>query len=666
MGTQSTCISEARGVCANGYTGCDSQNSSGCYSYTCKSASTATPTPTAAPTAAPSGCSSINTQGECEGEGCYWNLQTNTCSSNSSSSTTTSTPTPTPTSTASTITCYKFENNTCSSETITGTSCPNDYYSNWADCRENISCSSGQYKYGNTCINCGNYGTIAYDGCQGNAQTCCISDSTETTTCYSISGNKCAEVQVGGSSCGSTGTNAYSSQSECETHLSSVGSSSAGDSDECTIKEVSVEQKLVSPDLDSNSYNSYYIVQVSLEGDGCSDQEVTAEEILGSESEIRGYTTSSGKRRVTFVVYPSDSCAASQVLVSLSNGESATASAIDTSSDWNENVGSYNPSGTYYTSSYNADVNNSSVYYSDYNNETGSWERKWTRGCGSSGSSGGSTTTTTPTPEPPTYHCYANAKDIENATSAIWSTSGSDMYPYVITALSQSECLPRACYVSSDGSDYVWSTTAPSGYQKVAIYAKDNCKPEAPACYYKDNQYVWGKHKNDSGYILITSINNENDCINDSDDYACYVKDDSYIWTISQPTGYTKVDTATTAEECIPDEKEACYIHDGKYYWGTYERYSGYSLIGGITDKEYCSGSGCYVDKKGEYVWGDYSGDDEYELVPDITIRKQCGYTPDVPKTAMNTQTIIYIAVAIMSVAGIYFVVDYNNKTKKI
>lgn len=35
MKSQSTCISEARGKCSNGYTGCKTKNSKGCYSYVC-------------------------------------------------------------------------------------------------------------------------------------------------------------------------------------------------------------------------------------------------------------------------------------------------------------------------------------------------------------------------------------------------------------------------------------------------------------------------------------------------------------------------------------------------------------------------------------------------------------------------------------------------------
>ena len=738
------------------------------------------------------------------------------------------------------ITCYEFANNSCTEKTITGTSCnsSSNYYSTWYDCRNNISCNANQYRYGSSCMSCASGKSLAYSGCQGNAEMCCVDSVSETKKCYRLLNGTCSEVIIGGNTCGTSG-NYFNTAAECQAKKESSGSSSSTPSGtkcccnfmtghcatasacvgslpseqsqissiascnaldsgmgsgcfkdalghyvwgaygndvrysytvaldkaacesknssgsssqvdctlrcpsttvnvgesimctfessdgtslissqdagsgryvkvtsdtvgnvtvtgssstctsnavtvsivdrsapkDCTVKSVTIAQNLVSVNDDGYSHNSAYQAVAVIEGSGCPTSTAIAS-VDGGTVSPSSVGLPSISNSIKFTVYPSSPCASSTITVSV--GSSSKQASISTSTDWHpdeitadgEGKGCWKPSGSYYNTFYQADLNGADTYYSNYDNENDCFLIKWTRGCGPDGGSSSSNPAPDVTPEPtpaPVYSCYANAIDLINATSTIWATGGSNIHPYLISGKTQAECKAYACFVNKNKTDYKWANTTPSGYTKVPdILSRSECKPEEDACYIDQNgAYSWGKHKNDPNYTYVASITDSTKC-KVVPNAACYSNGDDYVWDVTPPGGdYQKVPEMDTSSKC-KREKFGCFYHDKKYIWGDYYNKVGYSYVAGITEQEFCLNVGCYVNDKKEYVWGDYSDDENYKLVPNIIDRVKCGVTPYVPKTDMNVQTIVYIAVAVMSVAGIYFVVRYNNKSKKI
>ena len=233
-------------------------------------------------------------------------------------------------------------------------------------------------------------------------------------------------------------------------------------------------------------------------------------------------------------------------------------------------------------------------------------------------------------PSTPKSFCYANASNINDATSVIWTTQSSAQHPYLISGVSKDNCKASACYVNNDKTDYKWATSAPNGYTKVNdILSSSLCKPEESACYQDSKgNYVWGKYASFDGYTKISSIKDENTCVTPTPTMACYQNGFDYIWTSTKPSGYTKVENVTTPDTCKKEELPACYIHDNKYVWGKYENISNYKLVPTINNANDCVNS--------------------------IIL--------DVPKTSSNVEIIIYILVTIFGITGAGIVIWTKNK----
>ena len=479
-------------------------------------------------------------------------------------------------------------------------------------------------------------------------------------------------VNVDALSSGST-TVTGTSSSGCVTNPVSISVYDRNDENgSCKITSVTTNSRLVSQDADNYSSNSYYTVFVNIEGVKCSGRTLTVKENHGAINKSVTVNSSGRSSQYSFLVYPNLGCnETSTTTATLSDGGGSGSVSVTLTSDWSEpEEVCVSEDDATYTSFLLADMDSAGEYYSHWDGERNCYTQKRTRGCGSSGTKPPVVTPPpgqTPTPTPaPTYACYANAEDLINATATIWATGGSTSYPYLISGKSQSECKAYACFVNQNGTDYKWANTTPSGYKKVdSILSQSLCKPEDNACYIDSSgEYHWGKYKNNSSYTFVASITDETKC-KKIEDAACYSNGDKYVWDTSSPgDGYVKVPELDTSVKCAKDDN-GCFLHNNKYAWGNYFNKFDYYYVAGITEQEYCSNYGCYVNGN-EYVWGDYSDDDSYKLVKDITDRNRCGVTPDVPKTSLNTQVIVYIATAIMCVAGIYFVVRYNNKSKNI
>lgn len=391
------------------------------------------------------------------------------------------------------------------------------------------------------------------------------------------------------------------------------------DNDKCSIEKIETDSKVVS--IHSNGAsddNSYYTVAVSVSGDGCPGFVVNNSTNNGTIYQNSSVNITSTKQSYTFRVYPIKPCTSSTATSKLNlNGNTKSTTVNVIKKDWTSQTSCYRPTGTVYTSSTDADKDGVNVYYTGKNADTTNckdgYTTKWTRG-GCSPSNPG--------------------------------TSG------------------YACY--SNGTNYTWATSAPSGYTKVtSILSESLCKPETPACYTNGTLYKWGKYASVSGWVLVSSITDETKCDNPTSGYACYKNsNDEYLWTNEEPPeGYEAVTSITTALACAKEEEPACYLYNGDLYWGKYSKNSGYVLVDTIMEKGECTKvSACYIDKNNKYHWGDYSLDNDYTLVPDAD-RAACGDIP-VPKTAASRNTIIYVAMVCMIGAGIWFIY-YSNKLKK-
>ena len=290
-----------------------------------------------------------------------------------------------------------------------------------------------------------------------------------------------------------------------------------------------------------------------------------------------------------------------------------------------------------------ASVNGKYVYKTQYN-----------RCCGCN-----SGTNNTPTVS---YACYTNGTDY------VWEESAPSGYTKVDGVTQKSRCIP-ACY--SDGTNFEWTNNPKTGYTQVTTITTDTaCRAEEPACYLYNGNYIWGKYQSTVGYVLQTSIKDENYCVTpeDNPELACYKNaDDDYIWTETAPDGYTKVDDIDNPNACSAPEEPACYLYNNQYVWGAYGRLTGYSLISSILDENHCvkPNSACYISDDGNYVWGDYSLDNYYTLIKDINSKNACLPIEDVPKTDLDVAKVIYIGMSVLLVAGIGFIYYVNYSKKK-
>ena len=530
-------------------------------------------------------------------------------------------------------------------------------------------CSKGHYNHPDDiyCTICGEPKEPGTDAsptprynCGGDGKAVCLEGCTVTSTSCNEENYTCSNFLSANSG--------YKFYGGTTPVVKTVTCNKSVDSEDgkCKIVSVTTQSHGVSTAGDGfDDKNSYYTVNVIVTSQ-CAGKTLNLE---ATNAEVKNPTRTIGSEAsYKFDVYPSGCVEKSQAKANIPNcgSDSCTKTANVTLSIWTDwkgpEIGCWgldsSPVGFKA-----ADEKNARVYYWNqavctYSNGVVAlgYTERWTRGGCGGGSSGSSGTVPTPT-----YACYANASELINATKTTWATGSSQAYPYLIAGKTETECKAYACFVNSDGSDYKWANTTPSGYTKVPdILSQSKCKPETPACYIdKNGNYDWGKHKNDSNYTLVPSVNKDTDCKAGT----CYTNGEEYVWSQTSPgEGYNEVNLSST--ECRKKE-EACYLHEGKYIWGDYGTKAGYIFVGGIEEKEFCTNIGCYKHND-EYVWGDYSDDTNYILVKDITQKDKCGYIPDVPKTSLNVQTMIYIAVAIMSVFGIFFIVRYNNKSKNI
>ena len=657
----------------------DYDTASECPSYcqwcrtelSCKSsgASCATPVPTAAPTAVPTAvptatpsCEDYDTVSECPSY-CQWCRTELSCKAKTASCATpvpTATPTPTP---ESKITCYQLADNSCSSVSVTGSSCneSNGYYSSWTSCRSNIQCGSNEYLYGNSCLSCGTNKSVVSSKCQGNASTCCVSN-TSTTGCepgkYNIGSStnincvSCPDDYIatadnptchkyiapgtcpaGSYTAGGTAGIGENLCTSCGAGKSSkAGATSAADcysldgvtTDECTVttttkaRDVSYHGGNGNSDGSISSSQGYYVVEVEVNGKGCSGQTLTF-----------NYDNTEGTGNGTYTVYDGfkmnyiakitdqevcNSTASVTGVLKDSTGKVTSTSnpaTVNTSTDWGLTEKAQCVDKSYLeehgrnsrNSAENADVD---LYYivldQTIKNADGSISSRcpdpdnqlmvdvWTRACATCGG----TPPTIPVTETDTpslvYACYGNGRTVESSTSTVWATGSSSAYPYYLSGVSESDCHPYGCY--TNGTDYKWVNNAPSGYTKVDnILSENMCKKEDEACYIDSaGEYKWGKYKNNPGYTLITSIVDSSKC-RKMQNPACYTDGNIYLWDNSLPgSNFYIVDGIDDPTKCHPYEKPACYLYNDKYVWGQYASKSGYILVGGIEEKEYWAG----------------------------------------------------------------------------
>jgi len=223
----------------------------------------------------------------------------------------------------------------------------------------------------------------------------------------------------------------------------------------------------------------------------------------------------------------------------------------------------------------------------------------------------------------------------------------------------------EACYIDANGN-YVWGNYSnDSRYNLVSNKTdRDTCL-ETPtkkeACYRdKDGIYEWTSTPPE-GAVLMNGLDKDN-CVAKP---ACYKNSaNDYKWALTAPSGYTLVESIKEDINCKLSDAAACYKDEyNNYVWGDYKDY-GYTVVSDIKSAEKClAPAACYVDKNGEYVWGNYANDTSYSKVDNVTKVEDCGENVIVPPTAANVSTVVYVAIAIMTIFGggvVYYV--YNKK----
>ena len=243
------------------------------------------------------------------------------------------------------------------------------------------------------------------------------------------------------------------------------------------------------------------------------------------------------------------------------------------------------------------------------------------------------------------------------------TSPGSDWEKYGVAG--SVTCAPTsACYKKSDG------TYVTGDYDGVAGYSKYGTTCPVTACYYNptSGKYNW---YNTPSYddILITSINDDDDCKAPTANYACYVNStiNDYKWATSSPgTGYVENTTINTPSACAAPESPACYenLTTGSHDWGLYKSNIGYNYIS--NNKNDCVAA-CYRNNStGKLVWGYFTNNSSYKPESSINETNCKDIISNVPKTSASINTIIYVAMAIFAVTGFGFIVYSNYNKKKI
>ena len=242
------------------------------------------------------------------------------------------------------------------------------------------------------------------------------------------------------------------------------------------------------------------------------------------------------------------------------------------------------------------------------------------------------------------HYCFANSDTIENATEATWSTEPSETLTYQLNDVSEDQCIASACY--GNGTTFANSTIAnwyrndqvPSGYNKFNV-SKNECYKEEPACYKtSNNTYYWGTKQNSSD-TLVPNVTSSTNCVA-PEEPACYkTSNNTYYWGTKQNSSDTLVPNVTSSTNCVAPEEPACYkTSNNTYYWGTKQNSSD-TLIDNITDI-----NECVISPGGE------------EIPEDHII--------DVPKTAADVQTIVYVGTTVLIVFGLVFMYFATNNKK--
>ena len=199
-----------------------------------------------------------------------------------------------------------------------------------------------------------------------------------------------------------------------------------------------------------------------------------------------------------------------------------------------------------------------------------------------------------------------------------------------------------ACYMDSDNQPHWTSDPQPSWV--VVSKPEQECKDQEACFEDPTGQRFWGKHYDmiAQGYILITSIKDEDSCKNPSDDDACYINNEDisdYRWSKTPLTGYTKADGIDNPKECQP---EACYIEKDKneFAFGKYKD----------NDK--------YIP-----VYKTIEVDGEYKDVL-IIDKNECTTEVPVGPTDFDVAKLVYVFMAILMACGIAFIY-YSSVAKK-
>ena len=199
-----------------------------------------------------------------------------------------------------------------------------------------------------------------------------------------------------------------------------------------------------------------------------------------------------------------------------------------------------------------------------------------------------------------------------------------------------------ACYMDSDNRPHWTSDPQPSWV--VVSKPEQECKDQEACFEDPTGQRFWGKHydKIAQGYILITSIKDEDSCKNPSNDDACYINNDDatdYRWSKTALQGYTKLNNIKSAKECQP---EACYIEKDKneFAFGKYKD----------NDK--------YIP-----VYKTIEVDGEYKDVL-IIDKNECTTEVPVGPTDFDVTKLVYVFMAILMACGIAFIY-YSSVAKK-
>ena len=580
--------------------------------------------------------------------------------------------------------CYKLVANKCTSENVTSTTCDNasGYYATEDECNANVTCPAGQFidfTSPTNCSTCPKGHKCTGDGTkvacsasneyqdetgQSVCKTCIshgvTTDHTkactqcESTHTYSSFTDECIPIsgcgdgywrgQYGCQACeagyycpngtsriacpaGKTSEARAKSESDCYTKDSNL---------ECSIS-VTKASETVSIDETDPTKNSFYTVKVSVNGRGCSGQKLTYSAVNGRLS-VNGVSNVTSGFNYTFAVYPTTACDTSSATATLSNGKSGTVSfgKLSVKYDWKSQDGCWAASdveGKYPVGSKAADAQGKDIYFSDYGQCNGDWgyTKMWTRAnCG------------TPPKGPTTYSycCVKNDGSAQNWFTNQKSRTCPEGYTIDNTKNASTCTKIFACYLDGDNTPH-WTSSPQASWIKVNK-PESECKDQEACFEDQTGARFWGKYYNQiaNGYRLITSIKDEESCLDD--DGACYINDSDlsdYRWSKTPITGYTKADSITSAYDCQP---EACYIDKEKndLAFGKYKDNDNYIPI-----------------------YKTILVDNEYKDVL-ITDKSECTTEVPVPPTALGVSTLIYVFMGILMVCGVVFIY-YSAAAKK-